>query len=71
MDQELECLKKLNPALNVVIYTLDFKVAAEAADKLRALGIRDVETIQISVSRLDSKNAFKPQPAPWIITGRS
>lgn len=71
MDQELECLKKLNPALNVVIYTLDFKVAAEAADKLRTLGIRDVETIQISVSRLDSKNAFKPQPAPWIITGRS
>lgn len=70
MDQELAYLKKINPRINVVIYTLDFQVAAGSKDMLEKLGINDVETIQITVSRLGSNNAFKQQPAPWIITGR-
>ena len=70
MDQELAYLTKLNPQIQVVIYTLDFKVAAGAAGMLEDLGIKDVETIQIAVSRLSGNNSFKQQPAPWIITGR-
>ena len=45
MDQELAYLTKLNPQIQVVIYTLDFKVAAGAAGMLEDLGIKDVETI--------------------------
>lgn len=70
MNQELECLLKINPELNVVIYTLDFRVAAGAAQTLSELGIGDVETIQIAVSRLAGNNAFKQEPSPWIITGK-
>lgn len=70
MDQELEYLKKLNPQIAVVIYTLDFQVAASAKNTLESMGITDIETIQVAVSRLESNNAFKQQPAPWIITGR-
>ena len=70
MDQELEYLKQLNPQIAVVIYTLDFQVAASAKNTLEGMGITDVETIQVAVSRLESNNAFKQQPAPWIITGR-
>ena len=70
MDQELAYLTKRNPQIQVVIYTLDFKVAAGAAGMLESMGIKDVETIQIAVSRLSGNNSFKQQPAPWIITGR-
>lgn len=70
MDQELAYLTKCNPQIQVVIYTLDFKVAAGAAGMLEGMGIKDVETIQIAVSRLSGNNSFKQQPAPWIITGR-
>lgn len=70
MEQELEVLTKLNPHIRVVVYTLDFQVAAGAADTLRKYGITDVETIQIAVSRLSGSNAFKQEPAPWIISGR-
>lgn len=70
MEQELSVLTKLNPDVRVVIYTLDFHVAAQAADTLEKFGITDVETIQIAVSRLATSNAFKQEPAPWIITGR-
>jgi len=71
MDQELACLTKLNPNINVVIYTLDFKVAANIRDTLNVYGINDVDVIQVSVSKLGSNNTFKKEASPWIITGRS
>lgn len=71
MDQELAFLTKINPEINVVIYTLDFKVAATAQEMLNKYGITNVETIQIAVSNLASNGAFKQQPAPWIITGKN
>ena len=70
MNQELEYFVKKNPNVHVVIYTLDFQVAAGAGEMLSKLGIQDVETIQIAVSRLSANHSFKQQPAPWIITGR-
>ena len=70
MNQELAYLKKMNPQINVVMYTLDFQVAAGAKEMMEKMGIKDVETIQVAVSRLASNNSFKQQPAPWIITGR-
>lgn len=70
MDQELAFLTRINPKIQVVIYTLDFHVAAGAAGLLESMGIKDVETIQVAVSRLSANHSFKQQPAPWIITGR-
>lgn len=70
-DQELAYLTKLNPNISVVIYTLDFKTAANIPGTLQSLGLTDIDTIQVSVAKLGSNNTFKQEPAPWIITGRS
>jgi len=70
LEQELDYLTKLNPDMDFVIYTLDFRVAANMRDILAKYGITDVSVIQISVSKLTSKNVFEQQPAPWIISGR-
>lgn len=70
-EQEIDCLLKLNPNMEFVIYTLDFRCAAEMADMLRTRGIKEVETIQIMVSKLNSKNQMVTEPAPWIISGRA
>lgn len=70
-DQELAYLTKLNPNISVVIYTLDFKAAANIPGTLQSLGLTDIDTIQVSVAKLGSNNTFKQEPAPWIITGRS
>lgn len=70
-DQELAYLTSLNPNISVVIYTLDFKVAATLPDTLNSFGINDVETIQLSVNKLASNHTFKPEPTTWIITGRA
>ena len=70
-NQELAYLTKINPNINVVIYTLDFKTAATLPDTLRSFGLIDIDTIQVSVKKLSSNNTFKSTPAPWIITARS
>ena len=70
-NQELACLTAINPNINVVIYTLDFRAAAEIPKTLQNLGLTDIETIQISVAKLGSHNTFKQEPAPWIITAKS
>lgn len=68
MEQELDYLLGLNPNIKVVIYTLDFTVAGKMDVYMERYGFTDPEIIQISVSKLDSKNTFETEPAPWIIT---
>lgn len=71
MEQEIECLMKLNPKINIVVYTLDFTVAANMSKIFEKYGIKDIEVIQVSVSKLNAKNSFEQQPAPWIISGKA
>lgn len=70
-DQELAYLTSINPNINVVLYTLDFKVAANITETLQQFGFADIDTIQVSVSKLGSRNTFKQEPAPWIITAKN
>ncbi len=70
-EQELACLTKINPAINVVVYTLDFTVAASMPKLFEKYNIGDAETIQVSISKLTAKNSFDQEPAPWIISGRA
>ena len=71
MEQELACLTRLNPNINVVIYTLDFGVAANMDHVFEKYHIIDKEVIQITVQKLNSRNTFEAQPAPWISSGRA
>lgn len=71
MEQEIECLLKINPEMEFVIYTLDFTVASKMPELCAKYGIKDPEIIQIAVSKLNSKHTFDQQPAPWIISGKA
>ncbi len=70
LEKELEYLTALNPQMDFVIYTLDFKVAANIRDILERYGLKDITEIQIAVSKLKSGNVFENQPAPWIISAK-
>ena len=52
------------------IYTLDFKMAAYMPQLFDKYGIRDMEMIQVTVSKMGQNNMFQSEPAPWIIYGR-
>ncbi len=70
MEQEMRYLLKLNPAMQFVIYTLDFQVAASMGHLFETLSLGEPKIIQIAVSYLTHRNTFEQQPAPWIITRR-
>ena len=69
-EQEIRCLLKVNPKMEFVIYTLDFRMAANMPTLFKKFGIKDMEMIQVSVSKMNQNNMFQTEPAPWIISGR-
>ncbi len=70
MEKEMECLLKINPKMEFVIYTLDFQVAGSMARMCKAMGLGDPEIIQVSVAKVTNRNTYDQQPAPWIISCR-
>lgn len=71
LEQEIDCLLRINPAIEIVIYTLDFGVVTKLPALFEQHGIKDLEIIQVSISRLNPKNIFQTEPAPWIISGKA
>ena len=69
-EQEIQCLLNVNPHMEFVIYTLDFKMAAHMPQLFDKYGIKDMEMIQVTVSKMGQNNMFQSEPAPWIISGR-
>jgi precorrin-6Y C5,15-methyltransferase (decarboxylating) len=65
----MERLLKINPNMQFVIYTLDLGILAQAKLIFDKLGIKNMEAIQISVSKTNKDNMFVTQPSPWLITG--
>ena len=70
LNQEIDCLMKLNPNIILVVYTLDFAEAGKLKDLFDSKGIKDAEVIRIGIDRLGPNNTFEREPAPWIVSGR-
>ena len=70
MEKEMNCLLKINPKMEFVIYTLDFQVAGSMSKMCKEMGLGDPEIIQVSVSKVTNRNTYDQQPAPWIISCR-
>lgn len=71
IGSEIKSLLAINPAMDFVIYTLDFEILTSLPALLRENGLERTEAIHIAVSRINSKNMMDPFPAPWLISARS
>jgi len=71
IGSEINRLLAVNPAMNFVIYTLDFEVLTSLPALFRENGLERTEAIHIEVSRVNSKKMTEPFPAPWLISARS
>lgn len=71
IGSEIKSLLAINPAMDFVIYTLDFEILTSLPALFRENGLERTEAIHIEVSRVNSKNMTEPFPAPWLISGRS
>ncbi len=71
LEGEISELLTINPNIRLVIYTLELGTLSKIPSLFSQHGIEQQETIQISLSLLNSKDIFVTQPSPWIITGQA
>ncbi len=71
LEREIESLLKVNPKMKFTVYTLEMNLLCEIPMIFERHGIQNTEITQVSISKLNSKNIFEAQPAPWIITGET
>ncbi|MBQ9412299.1 MAG: precorrin-6B methylase [Oscillospiraceae bacterium] len=71
LEQEIECLLRRNPRMEIIVYTLDFRCAGNLPATFERFGLGEIEAIQIAVSRMDAKNHLTAEPAPWIVSGKA
>lgn len=71
LELHIQNLLGLNPKMQFVIYTLELDILSGIKDIFERNKIHNMEVLQISVSKLDSKNVFVTQPSPWLITGEA
>jgi precorrin-6B methylase 2 len=71
LSSEIKRLLAINPAMDFVIYTLDFEILNSLPALFRETGLQRTEAIHIAVSRVNSKKMVEPFPAPWLISARA
>ncbi len=71
IGSEIKSLLAVNPAMDFVIYSLDFEILTSLPALLNENGLERTEAIHIEVSRVNSKKMMEPFPAPWLITAVS
>ncbi|MGE5415373.1 MAG: precorrin-6B methylase [Acidobacteriota bacterium] len=70
IGSEIKRLLAINPAMNFVIYTLDFEILTSLPALFKENGLVRTEAIHLEVTRVNSKNMVEPFPSPWIISAR-
>lgn len=71
IDSEIKSLLAMNPAMEFVIYTLDFEILSSLSALFRENGLERTDAIHAVVSRVNSKNMIEPFPDPWLISCKS
>lgn len=69
LEEELCALLAVNPAMRIIIYTLELNILAQIPALFERYGIGGMEAVQISVSKLRKNGMFETKPVPWIISG--
>lgn len=69
IEQDIVTLKKINPDMKIIIYTLELDILSDIPYLFKKHGVNLSEVMQISVSKTDKDSVFVAQPAPWIISG--
>lgn len=68
LEEDIRNLLTVNPDMQFVIYTLELDILSDIKRIFKIYGLKDSETIQITVSKTDKRSVFVTQPSPWLIS---
>lgn len=69
LEEDIRRLLTKNPKMQFVIYTLELDILSGIKAIFEKYHIKNMEVMQISVSKTDKNSVFVTQPSPWLITG--
>lgn len=70
LESDIAALVARNPKLRLVVYTLELDALTALPAIFQKYGLVPVETIQVTIAKINSKTVFEAQPAPWIVTAQ-
>lgn len=71
IENDIITLKKINPDIKFIIYTLELDILVNVSNLLKKYGVEETEVMQISVAKTDKDSMFVAQPSPWMITAEA
>ncbi len=71
LETYLQNFLAINPRMKLVLYTLELDILAEIRTLFKEYSIKNMEVIQVSVSKINTNGIFAAEPTPWIITGEA
>lgn len=71
LEADIQNLLKVNPKMQFIIYTLELDILAEIKPLFAKYHIKNMEVIQITVSKMNKDSMFVTQPSPWMISGEA
>lgn len=71
LEDDVQSLLKKNPSIQFIIYTLELNILSDIKNIFAKYNIKNMEAVQISISKTDKNSIFVAQPSPWLITGEA
>ncbi|MBE5923384.1 MAG: Precorrin-6B methylase 2 [Lachnospiraceae bacterium] len=71
LEEEITVLKKINPNMQFIIYTLELDMVVNIKNIFEKHNITQTEVLQISVSKGNNRSIMVAQPSPWMISGQA
>ncbi len=68
LEEDIRNLLTVNADMQFVIYTLQLDILSDIKRIFKIYGLKDMEVIQITVSKTDKRSVFVTQPSPWLIS---
>lgn len=69
LEEDIKRLITKNDKMQFVIYTLELDILSQVKGIFEKYGIKNMEVMQITVSKTDKNSVFVTQPSPWLISG--
>lgn len=71
LEEDVKFLLKKNPFMQFIIYTLELNILSDIKNIFAKYDIKNMEAVQISISKTDKNSIFIAQPSPWLISGEA
>jgi len=71
LENDIQNLLAINPKMQFVLYTLELDILADIRNLFKIYNIKNMEVVQVAVSKIKKDGAFAAEPTPWLITGEA